>query len=47
VTVASVYSLPLTVVKSSATTADVKHRMNNVKTFALMLYLNRRPHFLF
>jgi hypothetical protein len=34
-------------VKSSATAVDVKHRMNNVRTFAVMFYLNSRTHFLF
>src|SRR6266550_1065028 len=45
VTVASLYSLPLTVLKSSAKAADAQHRIKNVATFVLICYVNRRSRF--
>jgi hypothetical protein len=39
--------LPLTVLKSSAKAADVKHKIKNVTAFVLICYLNRRSRFLF
>jgi len=43
--VASLYSLPLTVLKSSAKATDAKHSTKNVRTFVLMYWLDLRPRF--
>jgi hypothetical protein len=47
VIVASLYSFPLTVLKSSAKAPDMEHRVKNVKTFMLISYLSGRSRFLF
>jgi hypothetical protein len=41
-TVASLYSLPLTVLKSSAKAAGVKHSIKNVRTLLLISWLNSK-----